>query len=86
MATIAALIMSLIVNRGLREKNIAYEQIIRLQSNLCSGLNDVNSVCEKTLYDLVTRLGLDVESLPVAVTPIMNRASKRYGFFNEVEN
>jgi len=49
------------------------QQLVDLQSRWCDGVGKVNQVCEATLVDLGSRLGLDQDYLPLVTTALWRR-------------
>jgi len=63
-------------NQELREKNKLLTQLTDIQKTWCTGLQQVNSVCEKTLVDVSVRLGLDRDLMPLVTTALWRREMK----------
>jgi hypothetical protein len=61
------------LNQGLREQVALLKSVAGIQARWCEGLGQVNTLCEETISDLATRLGLDQEFLPLVTTSLWRR-------------
>ena len=73
-ALAVALLGTATVNRGLRDQVDLLNRVAGLQERWCTGLGQVNTVCEETLVDLADRLGLDKDFLPLVTTALWRRS------------
>ena len=62
------------LNLGLREQVALLKSVAGLQERWCDGLGAVNQLCEETMVDLATRLGLDQDYLPLVTTALWRRS------------
>jgi hypothetical protein len=65
------------LNDGLRGQVSALRQVTEIQDRWCTGLGEVNTVCEETLADLAGRLGLDRDFMPLVTTALWRRSMPR---------
>ena len=68
----------LIVNHQQRARIETLMELVQIQKELNQGLGEVNQVCEVTLMDLSSRLGLDNAWLPLVNTALYRRAAPGY--------
>jgi len=65
-------------NRELKRRNELLHRINIMQEEWCYGIEKVNGVCEKALLDLLIRLGLDNEMMPLVTTVYWERLTNKY--------
>ena len=68
--------IALYSNHELRKQNVLLTRLVDIQETWCTGLGEVNDLCEQTLADISLRLGLDRDYLPLATTAIWRRAMR----------
>jgi len=73
-ALAVALLWTATVNQGLRDQVALLNRVAGLQGRWCTGLGQVNTVCEETLADLADRLGLDKDFMPLVTTALWRRS------------
>lgn len=65
-------------NHYLREQNKLLLEINGLQRKWCTGADKVNELCEHVLLDLLVRLGLDDQMMPLITTVYWRRLTNDY--------
>jgi len=74
-----ALASTLWTNHLLRENASVYRQALDIQTQWCDGLGEVNQLCEQSMVDLASRLGLGTDWAPLVSTALWKRATGNMG-------
>lgn len=62
----------------LRESNDLLRRYAMLQTQWCSGVERVNRLCEEQFIEIMQRLGLDNEMMPLLTTALWKRATANF--------
>jgi hypothetical protein len=66
------------INNNLREQNTLLKRLDAVTLTWCEGVHRVNTVCEGAFIDVLQRLGLDNEMMPLVTTALWKRATGGY--------
>jgi len=66
------------INKNLREQNTLLKRLDAVTITWCDGIQRVNAICEGQFIEVLQRLGLDNEMMPLVTTALWKRATGGY--------
>lgn len=77
-ALLLALFVQHIRYAALRENHDLLQRLDSLQVRWCEGVERINKVCEGQFIEIMQRLGLDREMMPLLTTALWKRATNNF--------